>query len=177
MHEAQKGWRLPHFQPFCATIKCRVEKLLSLNGNSFMKTVLFLCTHNSARSQMAEGLLQALGAGRFSAVSAGTVATMVRPEAVLAMREIGIDITHHTSKTLTQFIDSRFDWVVTVCDNAAENCPFFPNAQNRLHWSIPDPAAVRGNETERLNAFRAARTLLRQRIESELLAGVSLEEN
>jgi arsenate reductase len=139
-----------------------------------MKSVLFVCTHNSARSQMAEGLLRSLGAGQFSVFSAGTVATMVRPEAVAVMQELEIDISAHTSKTSEQFLAQAFDWVVTVCDNALETCPYFPNAQKRLHWSIPDPASVRGSLDERLAAFRTARDLLHHRITSEILTAREL---
>ena len=134
------------------------------------RRVLFLCTHNSARSQMAEGLLRSLGRGAFEVASAGTMATRVRPEAIAVMREIGIDISTQTSKTLDRFLPERFDEVITVCDNANETCPVFPGARNRRHWSIDDPAGVQGLEAERLAAFRGARDALRQRIETELLA-------
>ena len=134
------------------------------------RRVLFLCTHNSARSQMAEGLLRSLGWGVFEVASAGTMATRVRPEAIAVMREIGIDISTQTSKTLDRFLPERFDEVITVCDNANETCPVFPGARNRRHWSIDDPAGVQGPEAERLAAFRGARDALRQRIETELLA-------
>ena len=134
------------------------------------RRVLFLCTHNSARSQMAEGLLRSLGRDAFEVASAGTMATQVRPEAIAVMREIGIDISTQTSKTLDRFLPERFDEVITVCDNANETCPVFPGARNRRHWSIDDPAGVQGPEAERLAAFRGARDALRQRIETELLA-------
>jgi arsenate reductase len=117
---------------------------------------------------MAEGLLRAL-AGDIVAESAGTVATSVRPEAIAAMREIGIDISGQRSKTLERFLDQAFDEVVTVCDDANDACPFFPGAARRRHWSIPDPSGVQGDPEARLAAFRAARDLLRERIESELL--------
>ena len=106
------------------------------------RRVLFLCTHNSARSQMAEGLLRSLGRGTFEVASAGTIATRVRPEAIAVMREIGIDISTQTSKTLDRFLPERFDEVITVCDNANETCPVFPGARNRRYWSIDDPAGV-----------------------------------
>jgi arsenate reductase len=131
--------------------------------------VLFLCTHNSARSQMAEGLLRALGGGQFEAFSAGTEQTRVRPEAIAAMRELDIDISGQTSKTLEQFLDQPFDEVITVCDSANETCPMFPRASNRRHWSIADPSGVQGSDEERLAAFRHARDDVRQRIEHELL--------
>ena len=131
--------------------------------------VLFLCTHNSARSQMAEGLFRALGGEQIEAFSAGTVATVVRPEAIAVMNELGIDISTHESKTLDRFLDEQFDEVVTVCDDANEACPIFPGARHRRHWSIDDPSRVVGSETERMAAFRSARDELRRRIETELI--------
>jgi arsenate reductase (thioredoxin) len=131
--------------------------------------VLFLCTHNSARSQMAEGLLRASGGDRFEVFSAGTEATAVRPEAIAVMREIGIDISGQTSKTLERYLDQPFDYVITVCAAAAESCPVFLGARRRLHWSFPDPSAARGSEAERLEAFRGVRDAIRERIESELV--------
>lgn len=139
--------------------------------NAPVHRVLFLCTHNSARSQMAEGLLRELGGGRYEVFSAGTVATKVRPEAITVMREIGIDISRQTSKTLEQFLGESFDEVITVCDDANDACPFFPGAKGRRHWSIDDPSKVEGSEVVRLAAFRAAREELRQRIETELRSG------
>jgi len=130
--------------------------------------VLFICTHNSARSQMAEGLLRALGGTEFDAYSAGTVATSVRPEAIEVMREIGIDISGQRSKTLERYIGESFDEVITVCDDAKDACPVFPRARHQRHWSIPDPSAVAGGDEKRLAAFRSARDELRVRIESEL---------
>lgn len=129
--------------------------------------VLFLCTHNSARSQMAEGLLRTLGGNRFDVFSAGTEATRVRPEAIEVMREIGIDISGQSSKTLERYLDLPFDLVVTVCDAAAESCPVFLGAKQRLHWSFPDPSAVDGSEGPRLDAFRAVRDAIRDRIETD----------
>jgi arsenate reductase len=126
--------------------------------------VLFLCTHNSARSQMAEGLLRSLGGGRYEALSAGTVATRVRPEAVAVMREIGIDIGQQQSKTLERFLGEPLDWLVTVCDQAREACPVLPGVRQQRHWSISDPAAIQGSEADRMAAFRAARDDLAQRI-------------
>lgn len=120
--------------------------------------VLFLCTHNSARSQMAEGLLRDAAGDRFEVHSAGTEATLVRPEAIAAMDEIGIDISGQHSKTLEPFLGQHLDWLVTVCDQAREACPVLPGVRNQLHWSIEDPAG-RG-----IGAFRAARDELRVRI-------------
>jgi arsenate reductase len=140
-----------------------------MNINEQPARVLFLCTHNSARSQMAEGLLRSLGGPGVEVASAGTEATSVRPEAITAMREIGIDISKHESKTLERFLNEPFDEVVTVCDDANEACPFFPGARHRRHWSIDDPSQVKGSDDERLAAFRQARDELRLRIETELL--------
>ncbi|ABG05789.1 protein tyrosine phosphatase [Rubrobacter xylanophilus DSM 9941] len=133
--------------------------------------VLFLCTHNSARSQMAEGLLRHLGGDRFEAHSAGTEATGVRPEAVRAMAEIGVDISSQESKTLHRYLGEAFDYVITVCDAANEACPAFPGAGRRLHWSFEDPSAASGPEEERLAAFRRVRDGIGERIRRELLGG------
>jgi arsenate reductase (thioredoxin) len=132
--------------------------------------VLFLCTHNSARSQMAEGLLRALAGDRFEAMSAGTEATRVRPLAVRAMGEMGVDISGQESKTLDWYLKEPFDYVITVCDDANEACPFFPGAVNRLHWSFEDPSKAEGTEEERLAVFRSVRDLIRERIEDDLVA-------
>ena len=132
--------------------------------------VLFLCTHNSARSQMAEGLLRDLAGDRFEAMSAGTEATRVRPLAVRAMEEIGVDISHQESKTLDRYLNEPFDHVVTVCDEANEVCPFFPEAANRLHWSFEDPSKAEGTEDERFEVFRSVRDRMRERIEVDLVA-------
>jgi arsenate reductase len=131
--------------------------------------VLFLCTHNSARSQMAEGLLRALAGDRFEAHSAGTEATHVRPLAVRAMGEVGVDISGQESKTLEQYVGEPFDYVVTVCDDANEACPFFPGARNRLHWPLEDPSQAEGSEDERLTVFRRVRDEIKERIEQELV--------
>lgn len=131
--------------------------------------MLFLCTHNSARSQMAEGLLRHLAGNRFEVMSAGTVATHVSPLAVRAMEELGIDISSHESTNMARYLGAPFDYVITVCDEANEACPFFPHAGERLHWSLPDPAAAQGTEEERLEVFRSVRYRLRNRIEGELL--------
>lgn len=133
------------------------------------RRVLFLCTHNSARSQMAEGLLRELGVDRFDVVSAGTEARGLDPLAVQAMAEYGIDISLQESKTLDQFVEQPFDLVITVCDEANESCPYFPNAKERLHWSFPDPSAVTGDDVTRFAAFRAVRDAIRERIERELI--------
>ena len=121
------------------------------------KRVLILCTGNSARSQMAEGLLRELGGARFEVESAGTRPTGVRPEAIEAMREVGIDISRQRSKSVDEFADAEFDYVFTVCDNARENCPVFPGKTGRVHWSFDDPAAVEGEWEERMAVFRRVR--------------------
>ena len=133
--------------------------------------VLFLCTHNSARSQMAEGLLRHLTGDRFESYSAGTEATHVRPQALRVMGELGIDISGQESKTLDRYLGEPFDYVITVCDDAKKACPFFPGAAQRLHWSLPDPAAAEGTEDERLEVFRSVRDRLRHHIEGELVNG------
>jgi arsenate reductase len=125
-----------------------------------IKRVLILCTGNSARSQMAEGLLRSLGRDWFEVRSAGTQPSIVRPEAIAVMLELGIDISSHRSKHLREFDGQHFDYVITVCDHANESCPIFPDDTERIHWSVPDPAAVDGSETERLAAFRRVRDAL-----------------
>ena len=133
--------------------------------------VLFLCTHNSARSRMAEGLLRHLAGDRFKVMSAGTEATSVGPEAIKAMAELGVDISGQESKTLERYLGEPFDYVVTVCDDANEACPVFPGAEHRLHWSFQDPSRAEGSEEERLEVFRKVREEIQARISDELLAG------
>lgn len=113
--------------------------------------------------------MRSLAGDRFVALSAGTERTYVRPQAIEAMAEIGIDISHQASKTLDQFLDQRFEVVITVCDDANEACPVFPNAEQRWHWSIEDPSKATGSEQTRLQAFREARDELKRRIEEEIL--------
>ena len=129
--------------------------------------VLFLCTHNSARSQMAEGLLRHLAGDRFEAMSAGTEATRVRP-LVGVMEEMGIDISKQQSKTLKRYLQERFDYVITVCDDANEACPFFAG-NSRLHWSFEDPSRAEGSEEERLAVYRSVRDRIGERVQSELV--------
>ena len=124
--------------------------------------VLILCTGNSARSQMAEGLLRHDAGELFEVESAGTKPGVVRPEAIAAMKEIGIDISGHRSKHVDEFAGRHFDAVITVCDNARESCPVFFGAATRLHHSFDDPAAVEGSEEERLAVFRRVRDELRE---------------
>jgi arsenate reductase len=132
--------------------------------------VLFLCTHNSARSQMAEGLLRHFGGERFEVFSAGTEATHVRPLAIRAMAELGIDIAQQGSKTVDRYLQERFNKVITVCDQANETCPVFFGAKERLHWSFRDPSAATGTEAEQLAVYRNVRDAIRARIEQELIA-------
>jgi arsenate reductase (thioredoxin) len=124
------------------------------------KRILFLCTHNSARSQMAEGLFNHLHGDHYQAFSAGTEPGTVHPLAVKVMAEIGIDISTHRSKHVRDFVGQEMDLVVTVCDNAREACPFFPGAKENRHESFPDPAAVGGSDDDKLAAFRATRVAI-----------------
>ena len=128
--------------------------------------ILVLCTGNSARSQMGEGLFRDEGGGGYEVSSAGTKPSQVRPEAIAVMREIGIDISGNRSKSVDEFAGQAFDFVVTVCDSARDNCPVFPGATKRIHWSLEDPAAVEGPEDERLAAFRRIRDQLRERVKA-----------
>jgi arsenate reductase len=124
------------------------------------KRVLVLCTGNSARSQMAEGLLRHLAGGAIEVYSAGTKPVGVNPLAVEAMRELNIDISAQRCKSVSEFANQNFDTVITVCDSAAEQCPIFPGAPQRIHWSLPDPAAVAGPHAEKLQSFREVREAL-----------------
>ncbi len=130
------------------------------------KRILVLCTGNSARSQMGEGLFRAEGGDSFAVFSAGTKPSSVRPEAIAVMKEIGIDISGQRSKSVDEFAGRSFDYVVTVCDNARDNCPVFPAGTARLHWSFEDPAAVEGNEDQRLAAFRRIRDQIHERVKA-----------
>ena len=130
--------------------------------------ILFICTHNPARSQMAEGLLRSLGDDQFEVFSAGTEATQVRPFAIKAMAEVGIDISKQQSKTLERYLNEPFDQVITVCDTAAAVCPLYPGAAKMHHWSFPDPSQATGSEAEQLAVYRHVRDDIRARIENEL---------
>ena len=130
--------------------------------------VLFVCTHNSARSQMAEGFLRRLGGSAFEAVSAGTEPGELHPLAVAVMAEEGIDISGQRAKSVDDFVQQQFDYVITVCDDANESCPVFPNARHRLHWSFPDPSAAGGSREERLAVFRTVRDGIRDRGRGDL---------
>ena len=125
------------------------------------KKVLILCTGNSARSQMAEGLLRHDAGDRFEVESAGTKPGQVRPEAIAVMTEIGIDIGGHRSKSVEGFAEWEFDYVLTVCDNAKESCPIYPGHANRVHHAFEDPAVAGGSEEERLAVFRRVRDEIR----------------
>ncbi|MCW4045930.1 MAG: arsenate reductase ArsC [Candidatus Bathyarchaeota archaeon] len=129
-----------------------------------MKTVLFICTHNSARSHMAEAFLNALCGDKYKAESAGVTPTRLNPHVVKAMAEAGIDMSAHRSKSIMEFWGRTFDYVVTVCDSAREVCPFFPG-EKEMHKSFPDPAAFTGTEAEIMEKVRAVRDEIRAWVE------------
>ena len=133
--------------------------------NLTRRKILFICTHNSARSHTAEGFVNALYRDRYRAFSAGTEPSNVSPYAVRVMREIGIDISDHRSKSVDEFIDQELDYVVTVCDHAKEVCPFFPGGRKALHKGFQDPASVAGTEDEKLSLFRRVRDEIRDWVE------------
>jgi len=137
------------------------------------KRVLILCTGNSARSQMAEGLLRHQAGDRFEVFSAGTSPSQLRPEAIAVMDEIGIDISEQHSKSVDRFRGQQFDYVVTVCDNANAACPVFPGLATRMHWPFDDPASVQGSEEERKAAFRKIRDQIRERIVGFIASSVT----
>ena len=129
-----------------------------------MTRVLFVCTHNSARSQMAEGFLRAMAGDRFEAGSAGTEKTSVNPLAIGVMAELGIDLGGHTSKLYADVASGAWDYLITVCDDANERCPWVPGSVKRLHWSFPDPSRATGSEEERLAVFRRVRDQIQERL-------------
>lgn len=129
-----------------------------------MTRVLFLCTHNSARSQMAEGFLRAMAGDRFESGSAGTEKTSVNPLAIRAMAELGIDLGEHTSTLYADVASGAWDYLITVCDDANERCPWVPGSVKRLHWSFPDPSRATGSEEERLAVFRRVRDQIQERL-------------
>lgn len=135
------------------------------------RRVIFICTHNSARSQMAEGFLRALAGDTFEVFSAGTEASEVRPEAIQVMAEVGIDISGQESKSLEPFVGEAFSWVITVCDRARESCPVFPGAERAAHWQFDDPAEASGTQEERLKVFRRVRDEIRDRMRLFILTG------
>jgi arsenate reductase len=126
--------------------------------------VLFLCTHNSARSQMAEGFLRAVAGDRFEAGSAGTEKTSVNPLAIRVMAELGIDLGGHRSKVYEDVASEDWDFLITVCDDANERCPWVPGSVQRLHWSFPDPSRATGTEEQRLAVFRRVRDQIKERL-------------
>jgi arsenate reductase len=128
------------------------------------KRVLFLCTGNSARSQMAEGFLRHLAGEKFDVFSAGVNPTQVNPLAIKVMAEAGVDISKHKSKSAMEFIGQKFDYVITVCDNAKQTCPVFPGKYEKIHWSLEDPAEVQGSEEERIITFRRIRDKIEHNI-------------
>ena len=129
-----------------------------------MKRVLFICTRNSARSQMAEGLINHDLAGKVQAFSAGIEPSFVHPLAIAVMKEVGIDISRHRSKSIDEFADEKFDFVITLCDQAAESCPIFFGGVQRIHMGLPNPAAVSGNPEEKMAAFRKVRDQIREEV-------------
>ncbi len=134
------------------------------------RRVLFLCTGNSARSQMAEGLLRRLAGDRYDVYSAGTHPVGLNPGAVAAMRELQIDISAQRSKRMDEFLDQAFDYVITVCDRAKESCPRWPHAGRLVHWNFEDPAVASGSPDERLKIFREVRDQIRARLEEFITA-------
>lgn len=139
------------------------------------KRILILCTGNSARSQMAEGLLKHITKNEYEVYSAGTKPSIVRPEAIKALAEIGIDISGNRSKSVDEFTGKEIQYVITVCDNAKENCPYFPAQTKFIHHSFADPAEVPGDEEKRLAAFRAARDEIKSYLENDFVKILSAE--
>lgn len=129
--------------------------------------VLFLCTHNSARSQLAEGILRHMAGDKIDVYSAGTVVTGVNPFAIKVLADKGIDISKQYSKHVNDLLDIKFDYVVTVCDRAKQSCPIIPGKLKKIHWSIIDPGEVPGTDEDRLNAFRETRDLLFRLLKEE----------
>lgn len=134
------------------------------------RRVLFLCTGNSARSQMAEGLLRHLASDRFKVDSAGTHPVGLNPCAIESMHEIGVDISQHRSKKMSEFMNEPFDYVITVCERAKDSCPLWPHAAKLIHWGFEDPAEAKGSPEERQGLFRKVRNEIRARIEEFIRA-------
>lgn len=130
--------------------------------------ILVLCTGNSCRSQMAEGYLRHLAGEKFDVTSAGLEPSAVNPKAIQVMQADGVDISTHTSKDVEQFVGQKFDFIITVCDNARERCPFFPGQAERIHWSFQDPAAAKGTEEEVIAVFRRVRDQIKSKIKEFL---------
>lgn len=133
-----------------------------------MKNILFICTHNSARSQIGEGLVNKLYGDKFKAYSAGTEVAEIRSQAIEVMSEIGIDISHHYSKHIREFYNKGIDLAITVCDNAQKICPVFPGAKKNIHFSFPDPSEAVGTDQEKLEVFRNVRDQIKEWIEENL---------
>ena len=140
-----------------------------------VKRVLFLCTGNSVRSQMAEGFLRHMASDRFDVFSAGVKPTEVNPLAIAVMKELSIDISKQKSKSVNEFVSQKFDYIITLCDNAKQTCPFFPGKAERLHWDLEDPAAAVGSEEERLAVFRRIQAAILENIYSFINAGEKKE--
>ena len=139
------------------------------------KKILILCTGNSARSQMAEGLLKYICQNKYEVFSAGTKPSIVRPEAIKVLREIGIDITNNWSKSVDEFVNQEIDYVFTVCDNAKENCPYFAAKTKLIHHSFVDPAEIEGDEDTRLAAFRQVRDEIKKYLENDFVKIIKAE--
>ena len=139
------------------------------------KKILILCTGNSARSQMAEGLFKHITQSRYDIYSAGTKPSIVRPEAVKVLSEIGIDISNNRSKSVDEFVNEEIDYVLTVCDNAKENCPYFPTKTEIIHYSFEDPAEIEGDKETRLNAFRKVRDEIKKYFENDFVKIIEAE--
>lgn len=155
-----QGSRSPLFSPPFSLEKINdMEALYTMNDPK--RKVLFLCTHNSARSQMAEGFLKAMGGNRYEVFSAGTEPFLVHPLAIEVMKEAGVDISQHRSKGLETFLDKDLDLVITVCDQVKERCPLFPGGKKVMHKGFKDPSATEGEEEEKRAAFRKARDEIR----------------
>ena len=127
-----------------------------------MKKILVLCTGNSCRSQMADGYLKELGKGKLEVYSAGVETHGVNPRAIKIMAEDGIDISGNTSDNVSQYAGMDFDYIITVCDNAKERCPYFPSKARRFHYNFPDPAKASGTEEQIMDSFRSARDMIRE---------------
>jgi arsenate reductase (thioredoxin) len=142
-----------------------ISTISEIKGYAYMKkNVIVLCTGNSCRSQIAEGYLRQMASDRLNVVSAGITPSVVNPLAIKVMLEDGVDISQHRSKDVNEFVGKPFDYIITVCDNAKEHCPYFPGNGERLHWSFPDPADATGSVDDIMSAFR----LVRDRIKSTL---------
>jgi len=136
-----------------------------MHKSSVKTRVLFLCTGNSCRSQMAEGFLRHMAGDKFEAFSAGVAPIQVNPLSIKAMEEIGVDISRQKSKPVIEFRGQSFDYVITVCDKARQACPVFPGRQERIHWDLPDPAEAKGGEKQKFEAFRKVRNQIREKVE------------